>query len=73
MLGCELSQQYTEEGSRRLAAVQPGDALVGPENPLTSAPATATGRRLDELQQGQAAGTRRKKLVKKKPPALFDE
>jgi len=73
VLGCELSQQYSDEGSRRLAAVQPGDALVGPANPLTSAPATAAGRRLDDVQQVRGRGTSRKKAVKKKSPALFDE
>ncbi|MFN5798493.1 MAG: DNA-methyltransferase [Planctomyces sp.] len=73
VLGCELSQQYTEEGSKRLAAVNPGDALVGPANPLTSAPKTADGRRLPDQQPGQPEKTRRKRLVKKKPSTLFDE
>ncbi len=72
VLGCELSEQYTEEGMKRLSAVQSGDALTGAADPLSSAPATSAGRRLDELQQGQAAGTRRRRIVKKKPPALFE-
>lgn len=48
-LGFELSEQYAERITERLAAVSPGDPLVGPENPVTSAPSTANGRRLENV------------------------
>jgi DNA modification methylase len=82
VLGCELSQQYAEEGSKRLSAASPGDALVGPANPLTSAPTTAAGRRQaarlpeqpgEAEQSAQPERTRRRRLVRKKPPTLFDD
>lgn len=47
-IGFDLSEQYVAEGSKRLEAVQAGDALVGPADPLRSAPSTAEGIRLDE-------------------------
>jgi hypothetical protein len=43
-VGFEMSVQYAEHAQRRLAAVKPGDALDGAENPLTSVPPTAEGR-----------------------------
>ena len=45
-LGFELSESYVKQVSARLAAIEPGDPLTGPENPLTSAPTTAKGRKL---------------------------
>ncbi|MGV2341559.1 MAG UNVERIFIED_CONTAM: site-specific DNA-methyltransferase [Planctomycetaceae bacterium] len=36
-IGCELSQEYSTQGTARLAQVSAGDPLVGSENPLLSA------------------------------------
>lgn len=47
-LGFELSKDYAKQVRERLANVNEGDPLVGAENPLTSAPSTAKGRRLKE-------------------------
>ncbi|MFN3150800.1 DNA-methyltransferase [Bremerella sp.] len=47
-LGFELSKDYAKQVRERLASVKEGDPLVGAENPLTSAPSTAKGRRLKE-------------------------
>jgi hypothetical protein len=44
-VGFELSEQYAANIQERLAATKIGDPLVGPANPLLSAPATANGRR----------------------------
>jgi DNA modification methylase len=45
-VGFELSADYVAKIEERLASIQPGDPLIGPENPLTSAPTTKAGRRL---------------------------
>lgn len=47
-LGFELSKDYAKQVRERLSSVKEGDPLVGAENPLTSAPSTAKGRRLKE-------------------------
>ncbi|MBA2117422.1 DNA-methyltransferase [Bremerella alba] len=47
-LGFELSKDYAKQVRERLAKVKEGDPLVGSENPLTSAPSTAKGRRLKQ-------------------------
>jgi len=44
-LGFELSKNYVKKVHARLAAVMEGDPLVGPEDPKTSAPSTANGKR----------------------------
>lgn len=40
-LGCELSADYVQQGTRRLDSIQPGDALDGAAEPLVSAPSTS--------------------------------
>lgn len=50
-IGFELSEQYANRARERLAAVRVGDPLNGVPNPLTSAPATADGVRLDERRK----------------------
>lgn len=47
-LGYELSEDYANQVRKRLAKVEVGDALVGSENPLLSAPSTAKGKRLKQ-------------------------
>jgi len=44
-IGFELSEDYVRMGTERLDAIQPGDRLVGSENPLVSAPASNAGKR----------------------------
>jgi len=43
-VGFELSNKYAQKVEDRLANINPGDPLVGPENPELSAPATKAGR-----------------------------
>jgi site-specific DNA-methyltransferase (adenine-specific) len=45
-LGFELSKHYASQARNRLAATAEGDPLVGAEDPMTSAPSTAQGKRL---------------------------
>jgi site-specific DNA-methyltransferase (adenine-specific) len=45
-VGFELSEQYAKKIEERLAAIEPGQPLVGPENAAMSAPRTAAGRKL---------------------------
>ena len=59
-VGFELSENYVTQIEARLAAVNAGDPLVGAENPLTTAPNTADGRRLDASANG-GKRTRRKR------------
>jgi site-specific DNA-methyltransferase (adenine-specific) len=49
-IGFELSESYAEQIDERLGAINAGDPLDGPADPLRSAPTTAEGRRLDEHQ-----------------------
>ncbi|HUN81450.1 MAG TPA: site-specific DNA-methyltransferase [Phycisphaerae bacterium] len=44
-LGFELSKEYARQAAARLKKVRPGDALDGAENPLSTVPTTAQGRR----------------------------
>ena len=61
-VGFELSQQYCRQIEKRLAAIEPGDPLDGAAEPLVSAPSTAKGRRLEDVQKRIAGfGGRRRK------------
>ncbi|MCK4342001.1 MAG: site-specific DNA-methyltransferase [Phycisphaerae bacterium] len=51
-VGFELSRAYAMRIEERLKNIKPGDALIGPENPALSAPATKVGH---------AAATRRRR------------
>jgi site-specific DNA-methyltransferase (adenine-specific) len=46
-IGCELSDEYVRAATARLNAIQEGDALDGPADPIASAPSTANGRKLN--------------------------
>jgi site-specific DNA-methyltransferase (adenine-specific) len=46
-MGFELSSDYVEKVASRLATIEAGQPLDGPEDPVTSAPQTANGRRLE--------------------------
>ena len=51
-LGCELSADYAARAEARLQAVTPGQPLEGAEQPLTSAPPTARGKRRRDRTAG---------------------
>jgi site-specific DNA-methyltransferase (adenine-specific) len=44
-IGAEVSAEYVRHANARIEAVQVGDPMEGPEDPLISAPATPLGRR----------------------------
>ncbi len=46
-IGIELSKDYVKKINQRLANINPGDPLVGPENAALSAPRTSRGRKLE--------------------------
>ena len=62
-LGFELSAEYVRQVQKRLEATQPGDALEGAAEPLSSVPSTAHGRKLSELKT-----TRRRIFRRRKTP-----
>ena len=68
-LGFEISPDYVKQIRRRLRTVSEGDPLVGPADPLTSAPPTGSGRRLEEVQRRRK---RRSKTDETETPQLFD-
>jgi len=68
-LGFEISPDYVKQIRRRLRTVSEGDPLVGPADPLTSAPPTGSGRRIEEVQRRRK---RRGKTDDTETPALFD-
>jgi site-specific DNA-methyltransferase (adenine-specific) len=53
-IGCELSAKYVGSATKRLAAINEGDPLDGPADPLSSAPSTANGRRLGASPRSRA-------------------
>ncbi|MCA9023675.1 MAG: site-specific DNA-methyltransferase [Planctomycetaceae bacterium] len=54
-IGFELSEQYAERAIERIESVNTGDPLEGVENPLTSAPSTSNGVRLDDREKRRPA------------------
>lgn len=46
-IGFDLSENYVAQAVERLSQIEPGDPLSGPADPLTSAPTTAAGKKLD--------------------------
>jgi site-specific DNA-methyltransferase (adenine-specific) len=48
-IGCELSEEYVRSATERLNAVQEGESLDGPADPLASAPSTADGKKLPNI------------------------
>lgn len=43
-VGLDVSPEYVRHANARIAVVRPGDPIEGPEDPLTSAPATSLSR-----------------------------
>lgn len=56
-VGFEISRDYVKKIKERLSSVQPGDPLVGPENPVLSSPKTKNGRKLDRSAKAPTEGT----------------
>jgi site-specific DNA-methyltransferase (adenine-specific) len=54
-LGCELSEEYVRAATERLDSIREGDALDGPADPIASAPSTANGRKLADMDRGNEA------------------
>lgn len=67
-IGFELSKEYAQQIEKRLAAAKVGDPLTGTENPLTSVPPTAEGRRRGEAR----APGRPRKIHDADEASLFD-
>jgi DNA modification methylase len=60
-LGFELSKSYADQALARLETSAAGDSLIGPEDPVSSAPSTAEGKRLAAprtLTSGKARKTK---------------
>jgi len=53
-MGFELSGNYVKWIKERMKSIQPGDKLTGPENPLSSAPSTAKGKKRGNLRIGRS-------------------
>lgn len=52
-LGFELSKEYVTKIEERLTAIQPGDELVGPADPIASAPTTKNGKSKVKVRNGK--------------------
>ncbi len=59
-LGFEMSEEYAARAQSRIDAAAAGDALSGAENPLTSAPKTKDGRKLEDRKPGKPKSRRKK-------------
>lgn len=57
-IGFEMSKEYAANVNKRLKSISPGDALEGAEQPLSSAPTTAAGKRLADKTSRRSAGKR---------------
>ncbi|MCH7813720.1 MAG: site-specific DNA-methyltransferase, partial [Planctomycetes bacterium] len=62
------SDEYVKQIRERLATITEGDPLVGPEDPLSSAPQTKDGRRRDDKERPP----RRTARARDDAPQLFD-
>ena len=62
-VGFELSPEYAARVEARLAAIVPGDPLDGAPEPLVSAPNTANGRKLDDVQPAKRTRLKKPKQV----------
>ena len=63
-LGFEISPEYTEQVRRRLGKIKRGDPLEGAADPLTSAPSTADGRRLSDVNETGKAKRRKRSAAR---------
>jgi site-specific DNA-methyltransferase (adenine-specific) len=74
-VGFDLSTDYVKQGMRRLAGIEPGEALVGAPEPTMSAPATVNGKTLEDriAKNGNGRRIRRRKASALKERELFVE
>ncbi len=56
--GFELSENYAKRVKERLDTVTPGDPLEGAEDPLSSAPKTANGKKLNRIPRTKTRAKR---------------
>jgi DNA modification methylase len=63
-LGYELSKQYAEQTKNRLHSIHSGDTLEGVADSVASAPSTAKGRRLDDVNKSSKRRLVRKSISK---------
>jgi DNA modification methylase len=68
-LGFDLSPQYIEHGTSRLASITPGDPLDGSAEPTMSAPTTANGKQRKEPGEGETSRQRATRLRRGIKPA----
>jgi len=55
-IGFELSKKYVKMIEQRLAGIEPGDPLHGPEDAVLSAPKTKAGRQLNRIKNPKSEG-----------------
>jgi len=65
-IGFELSKKYAGKAGVRLASTSAGDALVGSEDPMNSAPSTANGKKLAGTPPLVLRKPRKRKAVRKR-------
>jgi DNA modification methylase len=68
-IGFELSPEYVAKVQARLDAIQVGQPLDGPADPVTSAPTTAAGKRLDVKQAKQQKANSSQRGLELETPA----
>ena len=64
-IGFELSEEYAARAQSRLDAACAGQPLDGVENPLTSAPDTRSGKRLEDRVPGKPRARPKRKTAEK--------
>ena len=62
-IGYELSEEYAIRARERLESTAPGDSLDGAEDPLTSAPKTSAGVKVEERAARKRADDRQLELL----------
>ena len=72
-IGFDLSTEYVEQGTKRLAQTHAGDPLDGAPEPTMSAPSTANGRRLGDKAAANGHRRRSRKAAKPRERVLFSE
>jgi site-specific DNA-methyltransferase (adenine-specific) len=72
-LGFELSEDYSQQIRQRLAKINPGDPLDGAADSLTSAPSTANGRKLSDMERKRTRKPPRKTSVQDSQKSLFGD
>lgn len=61
--GTELSEDYAQYATERLAEIEPGEPLDGPADPLSSSPNTKSGVTLESRQRRKRGDTKQQSLL----------